>query len=137
MEPRDRRLIFLLDLCLIHQLPIIGDALGAGFIFLVPLRMVFLYESNKIFIGFHMHQCMVFMHDPAAYLTSIFCLSHGLIITWFGMSSIYQRGGGMSRSLNDSDFLPLLWEVDGLFQDVEAGFRKGLAQGRMGLDRFA
>jgi hypothetical protein len=73
--------IFLLDLCLIRQFSVIGNALGAGFIFLLPLRVVFLYQFNKIFIGFHMYQCTVFMHHPTAYLAFIFFLFHGSIRT--------------------------------------------------------
>ncbi len=73
--------LVLLNLRLIHQFSVIGNALGAGSIFLLPLRMVFFYQFNKIFIGFHMHQCLVFMHHPTADLTFIFLLFHRLTRT--------------------------------------------------------
>jgi hypothetical protein len=89
--------MFLLDLCLIRQFSVIGNALGAGFIFLLPLRVVFLYQFNEIFIGFHMYQCTVFMHHPTAYLAFVFFPFHGSIRTRLEMSSIYPRGSAMSR----------------------------------------
>ena len=97
-----------LDLCLIHQFSVIGNALGAGFIFLLPLWMVFFYQFNKIFIGLHMYQCMVFMHHPTAHLTFILFPFHGLIGTRLEMSSIYLGGSSMSRKKDDGSRLLIL-----------------------------